>query len=437
MNPPTEKQIWDEVFDGSVRTALEQTQAYRSSHQPVDTPTTKPKPTALYLEPSLNANTGHQLTLAGCYKQLLTNLGYQTIIAHALKNSLQQQPDHLPYFLVKHHTMASRNIDSSAEMARVEHYFRNEFEQIIREYTPDLCVFATIRFTNIVAATQAITDQNIAHSIFGIMEAAEVPDCTDPGIIQTAFSRAADILQKQNASHLLIAETEYIKTYLLNCGFQEENVEVFPYVASRQITDIPQPHKKDQKNIQVGYIGDSRPVRYPELIADLLVLEPIPGLVDLNIQLNLAYIKNKRNQKLCDEISNLHKNGFIKLHPPNLSNQQYRELFCSLDFVILPYGERYEQIGSGVLFEAIYAGVIPILPADSKLNRFYAALGGDAPVFETLSAQAIRAAIIDGVLQYSTLNKMAMAIQSKWPDHPSSTEQWQSKLTNWLPSHIV
>ena len=432
MPVPTEKQIWTEVLKGNSQTATTWSKSKRSQQK--QTKTTQ-NPTALYLEPSLSSTNGHQLTLAGCYKQLLKTLGYQTTIAHALNNSLEQKEHYLPYFLVKHHTMACRSINSLSDLKNVDQYFLNEFEQIIEEYDPSICIFPTIRFTNIVAAAKSLTAHKAQNVIFGVMEAAEVPDCDDPGIVQSAFIRAATLLQEHGLAHLLIAETDHVKTFLLKCGFQEEHVRVFPYVAARLITDIPRPAKNIPKNIQVGYLGGSRPVRHPELIADLLVSEPLPDNIYLSVQLDLNYIKNKRGQQICEAINEMHSNGSITLYGPNLSNQQYRSLFCSLDFVILPYGKRYQQIGSGILLEAIYAGTIPIFPADSKMNDKYTSLGGNAPCFTSLSTDEVKEAIINGVLRYSALRENAKIIREQWRKHPSSTEHWESELTNWLPTH--
>ena len=438
MGALNDKQIWDEVFDGDVHTASGWTDALRKTHKETGASgTSSLEPVALYLEPSLNSNNGHQLTLTGCYTQLLTKLGYRTRVAHALKNSLQQKEDWLPYFLVGHHTRVSRDINSLSELEKVESYFLSEFEGLIEKHNPRVCIFATIRFTNIVAAAKALITNNTQHAVFGVMEAAEVPDCKDSSIVRSAFSRAARLLQESAVTHMFIAETDHVRTFLLDCGFREENVKVFPYVAAKLITDIPELSKKDSKNLQVGYLGGSRPVRHPELIADLLISDSLPDSVDLSVQLDLNYIHNKRGQNICDKINKMHKAGSITLYPPSLSDQQYRALFCSLDFIILPYGERYQQIGSGILLEAVYAGVIPLLPADSKMNELYTSLGGQAPSIKSLSTKAIRDSVIDGLVRYPTLKETVVTIREKWQQHPSSAEQWQYELTEWLPFHNV
>lgn len=434
MAPLNAKQIWDEVFDGQVQTAIEWSRRERGDWvNNRSAACSATEPVVLYLEPSLDSYSGHPLTLASCYIDVFKNQGYQTVVAHSLKSSLQAEASRTPYFLVKHTTMASRNIASAEELEKVQHYFRLEYEEVIRQFSPEVCVLPTIRFTNILAAAQALVSCNIKHVIFGVMEAESVPDCKDINLVRSAFSRAASELQKQGITHMLVAETEHVKAFLLACGFREKDVKVFPYVAANLITDFSAVSEKKPDKIHVGYLGGSRPVRHPELIAEMIVSESIPDSVNLSVQFNLNYLKNKCGQTCCDKIIEMDKKGAIKLYSTNLSLEQYRSLFCSLDFVLLPYGERYHQIGSGIFFEAIYAGVIPVCAAGGKIHEVYTSLGGEPPCFETLSATAIRAAIMDGVERFAALKESTIHVRENWRQHPSSVEQWQSELADWLP----
>ena len=44
-----------------------------------------------------------------------------------------------------------------------------------------------------------------------------------------------------------------------------------------------------------------------------------------------------------------------------------RALLQDADVMLLPYGERYETIGSGIFLECVCAGVIPLVPAASTM----------------------------------------------------------------------
>jgi hypothetical protein len=153
MTHLSEKQIWDEVFDGDVQSAIERTKAQRNVYgEGQYLSCALPQSQVLYLEPSLVSNKGHQLNLAGFYQQTLNKLGYSTSIIHGFRNSLSSQKYWQPYFLVKHHTMTSRNINSSSALALVEEYYYSEFQGILDLHRPLICIFATIRFTNFLAA---------------------------------------------------------------------------------------------------------------------------------------------------------------------------------------------------------------------------------------------------------------------------------------------
>jgi len=300
---------------------------------------------------------------------------------------------------------------------------------------PRACVVATARFTNIMSAAEALIENDVRLAIFVVMEAADVPDCKDSRIVRSAFTNAASFLERHKIFYFVIAETEIVKTFLLRCGFPKNKVQVNPYVGATLINNMSSPPPKDPDRIRVGYLGGSRPVRHPELIADLIVSGTLPESVELRVQLDLLYIKRTLGQKIYDEVKAKQRNGLLRLYPPNLSNQEYRSLFCSLDFVIMPYSRRYDQIGSGVFLEAIYAGVIPILPAESKLSETYTVLGGAAPGIQTLSSTGIESAIIEGVSRYKELSRNAIDIRNAWRQSPYSAEKWQLGLVDWLRHH--
>ncbi len=428
----SEKLIWDEVFEGNVQSAIKSTRSYREALITLDGKTTQPQ--VLYIEPSLISNNGHQLNLAKYYEQTLRDLGYRTKVIHGLSNSLSPQKDWLPYFLVPHHTMASRNIGSLSDLALVEHYYYSEFQSIFDLYKAQIGIFATIRFTNILAAVKALIDNNVKYCIFGVMEAEDVPDCGNPEIIRSAYRQAVALLEEHEIQHLFIAESNYVQTFLTSCGFQQKYVRVYPGAAAKQMTNTSPVIKQLPKKVRVGYLGGSRAVRHPELIADLVLSRSLPSTIEFHIQLDLNYIESKRSSIICEEICELDRNGSIELYPPGLSKQEYMTLFCSLDIILLPYGERYQQIGSTILIEAIYAGVIPILPVDSPMSELYTSLGGDAPTFSALTTTSIRDAITDCLIRFESLKKTAVCVRDNWQRHPSSTEQWQSYLREWLPS---
>jgi len=104
--------------------------------------------------------------------------------------------------------------------------------------------------------------------------------------------------------------------------------------------DTPEFPIKLSKNIQVSYLGRSRKVRHPELIAGLVVSKSLPESVELIVQLDLNYIQNRRGKIVCEKIKDIHKFGSTKLYPLGVSKQEYRSLLCSLDYIFMPYSDR-------------------------------------------------------------------------------------------------
>lgn len=433
----TSREIWKDVLEGRVQQAIASTRTYRmvnteglTEHRQASS-----DPVALFLEPSLTSNIGHHFNLALCYERLLNNLGYRTVVIHAYKNALAPRQDWHPHFLVPHHTLAFRAIESYEDLERVKNYFTTEFGDIINRYDPRLCVFGTIRFTNVVGAALALTNNRARpcrQAIFGVMEAQQTPDCHNPAIVRSAFTQAASMLRAHRVPHMLIVETDYIRDFLISCGFSQKQVKLYPYVAAKHSIDTTAVSKGSDGQVQIGYVGASRPVRNPELMADLLLLEAFPESIRWSVQFDLNYLETARGKSAVQRLQAMHKDGMIRLYSTGLDEQDYSSLFGSLDFVVLPYSERYRQIGSGVLIEAIYFEVIPILPRASSMNNLYASLGGDTPTFEVLSTAAIKAAIADGLSRLKDLKKAATAIRRRWSQHPSATEQWQADLTTWL-----
>ena len=432
----TDRQIWERVFEGRVQYAIDCTHKSRKSgtwtqDQSESTTLTN----MLYFDPSLASNSGHQLHAASAYVRLTHELTYRCFVMHAYNSSVRRQQHWQAYFLVPHHTLAFRAIKTQQELIYVQEYFEYEFGTAIKRYKPKICVFATIRFINIVAAVKAVTSQQTTMPraiIFTVFEAYDAPDCSNPDIVRSAFVEAATILRRYEMPNRIIVETNYLRNFLLECGFQSESVRIYEYVAAKQITDgVVLPVKSDAR-VRIGFVGNSRRVRNPELIADLLIEQAIPESIRWCVQLDLEYIKRIRGQDTVKRIRVLHEQGKIELYSGELTEQKYRTLFCSLDIIVMPYSERYQMIGSGIFSEAIYAEVIPIMPDKSSMNDLYTSLGGNAPTFQTLSLTTLQQAITDGINRLTCLKQSAKRIKADWIKHPSSAEQSQRSLANWM-----
>ncbi len=430
----TSKQLWQHIFAGQVEQAISITRHGRKSdtcQQELNNVIAN----ALYFDPSLSSNSGHQLNISMAYACLAHELDYRFLVRHAYNASISRRQDWQPYFLVPHHTLAFRAIQTQQELMHVNDYFEYEFIDAISHCNPKLCIFATTRFTNIVAAARAVASaQTVTPTriIFMVFEADDAPDCCNPNLIRSTFVEAASILLKHKIAYKISVETNYIRDFLLDCGFQAKNVHIYEYVAAKQITDGVRLIKRIDNRVRIGYLGGSRRVRNPEIIADLLLAQGIPRAILWCVQLNLKYIERTRGPQVVEKILALHEQGTIELYSGELSEQEYKTLFCSLDIIVMPYSERYQKIGSGILCEAIYAEIIPVIPENSSMNEMYISLGGDAPTFQTLSTTTLQQAIVDGVDRLPELKRVATHIQADWSQHPNSAKQWRRDILSWV-----
>jgi hypothetical protein len=428
------KKIWELVFAGDQSRAIAESNKSRNpSKSPVQTGGENSN--IVLFDPSLSLASGHQMGITQAYEELFTAAGCRLTVKHAYNLSIPERENWQPYFVVPHHTLAFQAISSAKELTNVNEYFEYEIAQVINSLRPEICVIATARFTNIVGAVNAIAAYQRSHTpavIFTVFEADDAPDCNDSRLIRSAFMEAANILNDREISYRISVETAYIRNFLVACGFKSECVSIYEYVAANQITsDVGFSSLIDEK-IRVGYVGGSRPTRNPELIADLIMQHPLNEKFRWCVQFDLNYIEQQRGTEVVQKLVHLKRQGLIEMYECNLSQPEYNALFCSLDFLILPYSQRYQKIGSGILNEAIYAEVIPVFPKSSTLNELYRSLGGNVPSFDSLSLEDLYTAVLEGIERRAELKQSAVQIKKRWHGHPHSTANWSIELSDWI-----
>lgn len=432
---PLSARVWQTLFEGNLQAALDLTRSCRRRGQADSADVDRAHhPVATFIEPALSSRVGHHYHLAMHYGQVLRAAGFQTIVLHAHDHASDDRPGWYPYFVVSH-TTGRKAIASGHQLGLVERYFTAEYEEILDRYDPSLCVFGTARFTTIRAAATALAGgerHRRRQAVFGVLEADDPPDACDPGIVRGAWSRAAAVLHDHDIPHRMVVETEQIRSFLIECGFSPDDTKLYQYVAAGRIAKESPTSGPDGDCVTVGYVGGSRPVRRPETIADVLCGEAFPPHVRWKVQLDLRYVAKHRGVDLVRRLRDLHEGGVVELFPTDLEEERYRSLFHSLDFVVMPYSDRYERIGSGVLIEAIYCGVVPIVPARSSMHRLYASLGGEPPTFDGGNPSSVRTAILDGLSRREALKAQAQLVRDRWADHPQSSERWQADLEEWI-----
>lgn len=430
-------QVWELIFAGEVEQALIMSRASRRTND-WQKSRLADCPRALYIDPSLSSASGHQSNTAVAYASLVKKLGYDFQLIHANNNCLKSRRGWNPFFNVPHHTASFRTINSRQELTSINKYFEHEYSEVLNYYQPSVCVFATTRFVNIIGAAKAVTSRSttrLTRVVFTIFETEDAPDCHNPNLIRSAFEEAASILASSGPAYKIYVETPYLRNYLIKCGFEPAKVTLAEYAAASRVTEGVKSEKYSQ-TVRIGFLGGSRPHRHPELIADLILNEGIPGEIKWCVQLDLQYIRNLRGEDTVRKLIDMHEAGTIELFTGVMGESEYRSAFCSLDLIVLPYSERYEKIGSGIVSEAIYANVIPILPQKSSMNDLYSSLGGNTPTFHTTAATEIEITINAAIDRLPILKRDTRKVRSIWLKHPQSSAQWTHDLLTWLTHDV-
>jgi hypothetical protein len=434
VSPPTAAEVWREVLDGDIDRAI--TASLRDEDAVIAPEASEQgRPVALIFEPSLSSSMGHHIGLTRTHRDLLQGLGYRPFVFHSRASSLSGEDAWVPYFVVPHHTMAHRKLEDRQELMRVQRYFAAIFGRLIASYRPAVCVLPTARFTNLAGLAEAMASRGVTlpgKLVAGVMEATDPPDCEDTSVPREAFADAARILGGAGVEHRIITETYPVRDALIASGFSTENLMIHPGLGSaRGFRDGPSARTPDRP-LRIGFVGDSRPVKSPEVLVDLLLADDRPWEARFVLQLDLGYLERLRGAEAVRKLRDLDSTGAIELHPPGLPEQRFAVLFQSLDVVLLPYTRRYRQIGSGIVVEAIRGGVVPVLPLGSSMDHLYRSVGGRAPTLAEISVGALRRAVDECEASFAELSARAGGIRRDWPSHPWSRESWARELGRWL-----
>ncbi len=423
-----EKAIWQAVFNGDITKAHALSCVMRSPAPP-----RKSHPnqrSALYFDISLRSHGGHQIPTALAYETRLQGHRIPLYVVCSLGAPSGRLQHTRPHFAVSHHSLAHKPIETAQELDLVQQYYQTEYAEVLERYPASLVFSGTTRFVNLAALARALVQAAVPPrlAVFTVLEGSEVPDCADPSIIRSGYIEAARLLHEHDVFYRLIVETTSIRDFLVDCGFLPQKVCLFQYVAANN-TPEPSPAPKGKWDFpRVGYVGGSRPVRRPDLIADLITKPTVALKARWSAQLDLAYLERIKGAACVDRLLALQQHGQIDLYPTGLDDYTYYELLGSLDILVMPYTDRYHNIGSGVLYEAICAGLIPVLPRRSSMYAMYSSLGGTPPQFEQLDQSGLEAAITDALERITPYREQALHVLEAWRLDPSSGMAWWSEL---------
>lgn len=129
-----------------------------------------------------------------------------------------------------------------------------------------------------------------------------------------------------------------------------------------------------ERPLRIVYLGDARTEKgyhhLPALVENLRREYIAAGKVEFRIQSNYNSATGEPEAVVARSLLLGHNGGQVSLLMDPLTSEEYRLLLLDADVIVLPYrASNYHARSSGVLIEALAAGVPVVVPAGSWLGR--------------------------------------------------------------------
>ena len=384
----------------------------------------------VYLEPRMQDESGHFCRLATTYENLMSTKNLKMAVLHRRGWDSEKRQGWSGVFPVPDHIIGVGTIADLGQLAGFVQYFEYLYSKCLSKIEASLVVFPTIRFLTVLAAIRAVeASPRVFGTILGVMETDLAPDCSGQDLIDSAFRSASELMLASKKTFLVFAESDSIRDYLLRSGFPADRVFVNPYPAANRFGG-PDAYTGPSMRKHFGCLGGMRGVQNPDLLATYL-LKTSHHPVDWTVRLNLKLVAQKLNVDVS-ELRHTLRNAKINLLEHRLENDEYDQVIQSFDTMLLPYGDRYKTIGSGIFLESICSGVVPLVPAKSTMYGLYLELGGQAPPIENLSVEAIGTPVDYCVRKLGELRANARQVRSAWLSHKQGPLNWSHHVLTFV-----
>lgn len=383
-----------------------------------------------YFEPRMRDRLGHFSALAEAYGSVCAQAGLSQGVFHHAAWQGETVPGWHRLFPVNDHFVGIGSPVDRQTLTAYRRYMAAIVSDALSHVNATLAVLPTTRFLTLPGITDSLAKAaHVRGAIIGVMETWPVPDCDDPGLVEYAFESAARILAQAGKPHLIIAESPPIAKWLVARGFSRECVHISPYPAAARYS-APSRREHGDGMIRCGAFGAMRPVQSPGLQANFLKAIPQRGR-RWTVRMNLHVAADELGDSPAALEASLQSNEIVCL-PPQLDQATYDGALASQDLMLLPYGERYNTIGSGIFLECLCAGVIPLVPAASTMGQLYLELGGAAPLIHRLDLDGIATCLSECEARLEELKQNALSVRETWLDHPMGPRQWQARIREKL-----
>ena len=376
----------------------------------------------VYFEPRMQNAGGHFCRLASTYENLFSSVNLDTVVLHHLAWDADERPEWHGVFSIPDHIAGIGQITTQSQLEGFSRYFEHIYHEGLQKTSAGLAVFSTSRFLTILAAVRAVErSPGVVGAILGVMETGDAPDCDNHTLITGSFKSAARLIVESNKTFMIFAESDSIRKFLLSCGFPADRVMTNPYPAAHRFQE-PDNDKSDTPPHRFGSLAGTRAVQNPGLLANFLLNTTHQSLNwTIRLKMDLAAA-----QLVLDvaELRHALQNASINLLEDSLSEADYDLVLQTLQVMLLPYGERYETIGSGIFLESICAGIVPLVPAGSTMRHLYLQLGGAAPAIEEMSVKGLETTIANCIPGLEKLQENARQVRQAWLSHENGPVAW-------------
>ena len=212
----------------------------------------------------------------------------------------------------------------------------------------------------------------------------------------------------------LITETREMRDELAELAGGRLALEIAPHFKPEQALDAlgearraPAPGRPPC----VGFVGSARRDRGSHLVAD--IVESVAARAEAGLRFRV-HVQNPAWELL--DRARLTALPDLELCDRNLAPDAYYAFLAEIDIAVFPYepGVRTALQGSGVFFEALALGQVPVVPSGSHLAEEARRLGGGFTTFDAWRPDAVADAVLEAVEDHAHLAERARAAGRRW-----------------------
>jgi hypothetical protein len=342
---------------------------------------------AIIVDPGFSRLDGHHLHHNKFFDRFLTSRGRQPAVYTPRELGAFDDSGELairPRFIFQPYRYEPLLADPAAAR-RVNAFFAHDAALSPIADTVEIVAVHSLRLSFALGFADWLLDsrrtgaKGLRQVLIGVIEA----DCASPDHPHHESARAiySEMLEKlaeiRDLDIILFAETEVVRDFLLDLSDIDVHVEVYPYLAAGLVREHAGAAARDPDGpLRVGFVGGTRANRGVEIIPALVrKTADMAGTLEWHVQLDLAMLRQIMTFADWQDAAGFTECPHLTLYPPNLPTADYGRLLDSIDVVLLPYDTRYMVSGSGVFFEALMLGKLPLVPKRSFMHAVLADLG--------------------------------------------------------------